>query len=293
MDIMGGEVQLLGPLLNRSLHRLGEMRVMVVDDNPDERATLARLCQERGNFGDLATADSGVEALRLIRASRPDMIVLDCELRDMSGFDVLRSLNRDQRPLPIMVADDGRHAAEALELAAIDYLTRPVSVERFDACLRRVRTLSGQLSLEMLATHLGAGAQSEARFPAASPLGVGDRLVGERTGRFYFLAPSDVDYIAADSNYMYLQIGNDRYINRDSLKRLAPLLEPLGFVRISRSILLNLRRVAYAEREGRGVLAFTLNSGARLVSSAGYRIAAGANLRVGRRCGSRRVPGSS
>jgi DNA-binding LytR/AlgR family response regulator len=137
------------------------------------------------------------------------------------------------------------------------------------------------------------GAQIEARFPAATPLGIGDRLVGERTGRFYFLAPSDVDYIEADSNYMYLQIGNDRYINRDSLKRLAPLLEPLGFIRISRSILLNLRRVAYAEREGRGILAFTLNSGVRLVSSAGYRIAAGASLRVGRRCGPRRFRESS
>jgi DNA-binding LytR/AlgR family response regulator len=72
------------------------------------------------------------------------------------------------------------------------------------------------------------------------------------------------------------------------LKRVTPLLEPLGFIRISRSILLNLRRVAYAEREGRGILAFTLNSGVRLVSSAGYRIAAGANLQVGRRCGTRR-----
>jgi DNA-binding LytR/AlgR family response regulator len=126
-------------------------------------------------------------------------------------------------------------------------------------------------------------------FPAATALGIGDRLVGERAGRFYFLAPGDVDFIQADSNYMYLRIGNDRYINRDSLKRVAPLLQPLGFIRISRSILLNLRRVAYAEREGRGILAFTLNSGVRLVSSAGYRIAAGANLQVDRRCSSRRL----
>jgi two-component system LytT family response regulator len=293
MGMMGGKVQLLDPLPNRSLNRIGEMRVLIVDDNPEQRAALAQLCQERGNFGDLAIADSGVEALKLIRASPPDMMLLDCELSDMTGFDVLRSLRRDERPMPIMVADDGRHAVEALEFAVIDYLTRPVSAERFDACLRRVRTLSGQFCPEILATHIGAGAQIGARFPAATPLGIGDRLVGERTGRFYFLAPGDVDYIEADSNYMYLQIGNDRYINRDSLKRVAPLLEPLGFIRISRSILLNLRRVAYAEREGRGILAFTLNSGVRLVSSAGYRIVAGANLRVGRRCGPRRFRESS
>jgi two-component system LytT family response regulator len=264
------------------------MRVLIVDDNPDERAALAQLCQERGNFGDLAIADSGLEALKLIRASPPDMILLDCELSDMTGFDVLRSLTREERPLPIMVADDDRHAVEALELAAIDYLMRPVSVERFDACLRRIRALNGRFRREMLATPLGADAQIEGRSPAATQIGIADRLVGERAGRFYFFAPSDVDYIQADSNYMYLQVGNDRYINRDSLKRVAPLLQPLGYIRISRSILLNLRRVAYAEREGRGILAFTLNSGVRLVSSAGYRIAAGANLQVGRRCGARR-----
>jgi two-component system, LytTR family, response regulator len=284
---------LLDPLRNLSFHHLDEMRVLIVDDNPDERGALARLCQERGKFVDLAIAESGVEALRLIRARRPDVMLLDCELGDMTGFDVLRSLRRDERPLPIMVADDGRHAVEALELAAIDYLTRPVSVERFDACLQRVRTLSGQFGPETHAVHLDAGTRTEACSPAASALGIGDRLVGERTGRFYFLAPGDVDYIAADSNYMYLQIGNDRYINRDSLKRLAPLLQPLGFIRISRSILLNLRRVAYAEREGRGVLAFTLNSGVRLVSSSGYKIAAGANLRVGRRSGRPRFRDSS
>jgi two-component system, LytTR family, response regulator len=272
-----------------------EMHVLIVDGNPDEQAALARLCQERGNLGELTLAGSGMEALELIRASRPHMMLLDCELRDMTGFDVLRSLKRDERPWPIMLADDGRHAVEALELAAIDYLTRPVTAERFDVCLQRVRTLTGQrdpataaVDPAAAAADSDAGTRTDSRFGAASPFGFGDRLVGERTGRFYFLAPSDVDYIAADSNYMYLQIGNDRYINRDSLKRLTPLLEPLGFIRINRSILLNLRRVAYAEREGRGVLAFTLNSGVRLVSSAGYKLAAGANLRVGKRCAARR-----
>ncbi len=93
-----------------------------------------------------------MEALKLIRASPPDMVLLDCELSDMTGFDVLRSLTRDERPLPIMVADDDRHAVEALELAAIDYLTRPVSAERFDACsLRRVRTAGvGSSALKFL-----------------------------------------------------------------------------------------------------------------------------------------------
>jgi two-component system, LytTR family, response regulator len=118
---------------------------------------------------------------------------------------------------------------------------------------------------------------------AESPLASADRLVGERAGRFYFLAPNEVDYIEADSNYLLLYSGKDRYINRDSLRRLAPLLEQYGFFRISRSILINLRRVEFAERAGGAVLAFVFGSGVRLLSSKGYRIAAGVQLRLAKR----------
>jgi two-component system, LytTR family, response regulator len=118
---------------------------------------------------------------------------------------------------------------------------------------------------------------------AESPLSSSGRLVGERAGRFYFLAPSQVDYIEADSNYLHIYTGKDHYINRDSLRRLAPLLEQHGFFRISRSILINLRRVEFAERAGGAVLAFVLSSGVRLLSAKGYRIAAGAELRLAKR----------
>jgi len=119
-----------------------------------------------------------------------------------------------------------------------------------------------------------------------SPVGSSGRLVGERAGRFYFLAASQIDYIEADSNYVRIYTRKDQYIKRDSLRRLTPLLEQHGFFRISRSILINLRRVEFAERQGGAVLAFVLSSGVRLLSSKGYRIAAGAELRLAKRRGS-------
>ena len=119
-------------------------------------------------------------------------------------------------------------------------------------------------------------------------LGHRDRLVGERAGRIYFFAPAAIDYIEADSNYVKIHVGSERYINRDSLTRLSALLANIGFVRISRAILLNLERVSYAEREGRGVLAFVLESGDRVVSSAGFRLESGAHLRIARTRGERR-----
>ncbi len=96
-------------------------------------------------------------------------------------------------------------------------------------------------------------------------------LIGEREHRLYPLHPEKIDYIEADGNYVSIRSGNRAYISRDSLKRLAGELKDFGFIRIERSLLVNIRAVLYAETVGRGRFAFTLASGACLQSSAGYR----------------------
>ncbi|HWX26583.1 MAG TPA: LytTR family DNA-binding domain-containing protein [Steroidobacteraceae bacterium] len=96
-------------------------------------------------------------------------------------------------------------------------------------------------------------------------------LVGERERRLYPLDPEKIDYIESDGNYVSFRSGNASYISRDSLKRLADELAHLGFIRIERSLLVNIRAVLYAETVGRGRFAFTLSSGACLQSSSGYR----------------------
>lgn len=96
-------------------------------------------------------------------------------------------------------------------------------------------------------------------------------LVGERQRRLYPLDIDKIDYIEADGNYVTIRAGDAEYISRDSIKRLSTDLADFGFVRIDRSILLNIRAVHFAEPIGHGTLAFTLNSGACLHSSKTYR----------------------
>jgi two-component system LytT family response regulator len=96
-------------------------------------------------------------------------------------------------------------------------------------------------------------------------------LIGEREHRLYPLDPQKIDYIASDGNYVSIHSGQASYISRDSLKRLAAGLARFGFVRIERSLLVNIRAVLYAESAGRGRFAFTLTCGACLQSSASYR----------------------
>jgi two-component system, LytTR family, response regulator len=96
-------------------------------------------------------------------------------------------------------------------------------------------------------------------------------LIGEREHRLYPLDPQKVDYIESDGNYVSIRSGSATYISRDSIKRLQGELAGFGFVRIERSLLVNIRAVLYAETVGRGRFAFTLSSGACLHSSASYR----------------------
>jgi two-component system, LytTR family, response regulator len=96
-------------------------------------------------------------------------------------------------------------------------------------------------------------------------------LVGEREQRMYVLQPEGIDYIEADGNYVKLHASNAEYISRDSVTRLATVLSWSGFVRIERSLLVNVRAISYAQRAGRGAYAFTMTSGVRLQSGAKYR----------------------
>jgi DNA-binding LytR/AlgR family response regulator len=102
-------------------------------------------------------------------------------------------------------------------------------------------------------------------------------IIGEREHRFYPLTPQSIDYIESDGNYLTLRANAAEYITRDSIKRLERLLQPYGFIRIERSLLVNSRAIAYLQRNGRGTFAFTLTNGACLQSTATFL---GAILRV-------------
>lgn len=97
------------------------------------------------------------------------------------------------------------------------------------------------------------------------------QLVGERAQRLHFIDVETVDCIGANGNYVNIHVADECYIARNTLKRLESLLAPAGFVRIERSVLLNLRRVAFAERCSRGGFAFTLRTGRKVFSGRSYR----------------------
>jgi len=231
------------------------MRTLIVDDEPLACARLTRMCRQRPELQVVAEAGSGAAAIAAIRAHHPDLVLLDVELQDMTGFDVLRALDIDQDPVAIMVTAHPEYALQAFATEAVDFLTKPVDAERFASAIARARR------------RITAGDREHPPRLAAPQ----SRLVGERAHRLYFLDVPTIDYIESDGNYVIIHSGEDRYISRNTLKYLGAALASAGFLRIEKSLLINVRRVAYAERIGQGEFAFTLRSGQRLVSSRSYR----------------------
>ncbi|HEY2782391.1 MAG TPA: LytTR family DNA-binding domain-containing protein [Steroidobacteraceae bacterium] len=245
------------------------MKLLVVDDDAPARSTLVRLCGSCEDVRVIGEAESGAAAIDAAIRLCPDVMLLDVELPDMTGFDVLRAVPSEGRPLSIMMTTRPEHAATALAEGALDYLVKPVSVGRFERAMDRARDRFGSASVENLAKLVGAEHATDRMNDDSEAWPT--LLVGERQHRLYPLDAKKIDYIEADGNYVTIRIGNCEYISRDSVKRLSSELARVGYVRISRSLLVNIRSVLFLETAGHGAYAFTLTSGACLYSTSAYR----------------------
>jgi two-component system, LytTR family, response regulator len=238
------------------------LRLLIVDKEPAARCAFTRLCHQMTDLHIVGEAGSGGAAIAAVEDLAPDVMLIDLALPDMSGFDVLRLAGNSMRPLGITTSHQPEYAERAIAEGAVDHLVKPVSAERFDHAIGRVRQ------------RFGFGQAAESRLIGQILRLLGRRpklLVGERQRRLYPLDVEKIDYVEADGNYVTIRVGEKEYISRDSIKRLAADLADFGFVRIDRSILLNIRAVQFAEPTGHGTLAFTLSSGACLHSSKTYR----------------------
>ncbi len=233
----------------------GHVKVLIVEDRAPARDSLIGLCECRDDVHIVGEVGCGQAAIGAARALQPEIVLLAAELPDMSGFDLLRAVAADTLPLGIMVSSGAEHATRAFEEGAFDYLVMPVAEKRFDRAMTRARH------------RLNHAASGDDRTVTVPPR----FLVGERQRKLYPLDPKVLDYIEANGNYVTLRAGKVEYVSRDSIKRLSMRLAEAGFIRITRSLLVNAAMVLYAEGAGHGTFALTLTSGVCLYSSAAYR----------------------
>jgi two-component system, LytTR family, response regulator len=242
------------------------LNLLIVDHEPLARSALASLCEHHAGVQVIGEADSGIAAINAVEELRPDVMLLDVELPDMSGFDVLRATRCEARPLAIMVSACTERETRTFNAGVIDYLVKPIRAARFAESIDRARQRCSTSAEQLDPPRVLPEPTHALEATSGSIPGL---LVGERQRRLYLLKPERIEYIEAHGNYVKFHTGSVDFISRDTVKRLARALAGRGFLRIERSLLINIRAIVYAQRTGRGY-AFTLTSGSCLQSGATY-----------------------
>jgi len=241
------------------------LRVIVADDEPAALSGLARRLAAIPSVRVVAACRNGIDALERIRATRPDAAFLDVAMPGLAGLDLVRALDPAERPHIVFVTAYERFAIQAFDLYAVDYLLKPFTRDRLAATVARLheRRRSRTPANEALEDFLNSTQ------PAAAP----DRLV-VRTGETILVIPAhEIDWCAADDNYVQIHAGAKRHLIRMTMRRLEELLPRTTFARIHRSAIVNVERVRECAPLGGGEYRLTLVNGVRLVVSRGYRTA--------------------
>ncbi len=227
------------------------IRALIVEDEPLSRRALHQLLSRHPDVEILGECRDGVEAADALEAIRPDVMFLDIRMPERSGLEVARAAARaGVKPLIVYVTAFDEFAVPAFETDAVDYLLKPVTEDRFDAALQRVRD---RLALQ---------ARAQAR--TAEPPRYADRLRVHVRGGELLIATEAVDYIAADDVYARLHAAGKRYLMRVTLDALQRELDPVDFVRVHRSYIVRIDRIAAVQRQPNGNRAMRLTSGARI-----------------------------
>ena len=225
------------------------MRVLVVDDEEWARRNVTVLLRRDPDVESIAECGSGAEAIEVIRSSKPQVVFLDVQMPECGGFDVLEMLGNDLPPVIIFVTAYDNYALLAFEAGALDYLMKPFDDARFQRALQRAKD------------RLAAGVRPQSA----------QRLVVKTPGQLLFLNPAEVDWIEAAGYYACLHVGSSTHILRRPLLELERDLGEEQFIRIHRSIIVNLDRISGLELRETGEYEVVLKSKVRLRLSRRYR----------------------
>jgi two-component system, LytTR family, response regulator len=239
------------------------MNVLIVDDEPLAREGIALLLRDEASVTGMAQARNGAEAVAMIRRERPDLLLLDVQMPELDGFGVLEQLGADAIPPVIFITAHDKYAIQAFEVNAIDYLLKPVTRERFSQALGRVRErLSAQGGDNRHVVSLLQQLSAQPKYLQRIALRAG--------GRISFVGVEDILYVQAAENYVQLHLKNSRHLLHVPIATLESSLDPTMFLRIHRSLIVNLGHIRELETGPHGEYIVLLQGGARLQSSRSY-----------------------
>jgi two-component system LytT family response regulator len=236
------------------------LRVLIVDDEEPARTLLREYLGAAGGVEIVGECRNGFEAVKAVNDLAPDLLFLDIQMPRLNGFEVLELLGRDVAVVFATAFDE--HAIRAFEVNAVDYILKPVSPERVAGALERARQrLVARVPLPV--EKIAAAAR-----PADATLA---RIVVRQGARVHVIPVDRLDFAEAQDDYVSLHAEGKSYLKQQTLSDLEASLDKARFVRIHRSYLLNLDRLARIETEGGEPKGVVLADGSRLpLSRSGY-----------------------
>jgi two-component system LytT family response regulator len=230
------------------------LRVLIADDEPLARGGVRARLAGHADVTLVGECTDGPSALAALRAQPPDLVFIDVQMPGMSGLEVLEALPPGQRPLTVLLTAYEQFALRAFELRALDYLLKPIDDERFADALDRAR--------QALALQRGDAPARVKAYATRFQVRLGHRV--------RLVRADEIDWIEAHGDYAGLHAGGQLHLLRETLQRLAGRLDPTQFVRIHRSAIVRLDRVAEMQALSNRDHLLRLRDGAVLRASRTY-----------------------
>ncbi|MEY4917822.1 MAG: Transcriptional regulatory protein YehT [Verrucomicrobiota bacterium] len=242
-----------------------KIRTLIVDDESLARDRMRQLLQKEPEIEVIGECADGRTAVTTIQKELPDLIFLDVQMPELDGFGVVEALGADASPVIVFVTAHDKFALRAFEIHAVDYLLKPFDRERFQKALHRALEQVKQRDNSTLIERQAALIAS-----LKSPHN-DERLAVKSGSHVVWVKLDEVDWIGSADNYAELHVGAKSHLLRETMAALEARLDPKNFVRISRSVIVNVPRIKEFKRLFYGGCELILQDGTKLTLSRRYR----------------------
>jgi len=234
-----------------------KIRALIVDDEPLARRRVRLLLEEEPDVEVVGECEDGFQAADQIQEGRPDLLFLDVQMPDMDGFEVLRRVPQALLPTVIFTTAHGHHALRAFEVNALDYLLKPFKPDRFKETVQRARELIANKQVGVAARGLLA-LLGQSPAPAAQLT----RLAVKTPGKVIFVELDQIHAIEAAGKYAVALAGKTTHVLRESMASLEAQLPARQFLRVSRSVIVNMDHIQELQPMFKGENLVVLKNGA-------------------------------
>ena len=260
---------------------MNSLKTIIVDDESLARRGLALRLQQIPMVDVIAECANGQQALQAIAEHSPDLVFLDIQMPGIDGFEVVRQLQSDNLPMVIFVTAFDQYAVDAFKVHAVDYVLKPIDDDRLHEAIDRAvahhsqeetqRSKQRLVDLMMGMTGASAASIEEMAQGDAPSQQWPEKLVIKDGSEIHLIKVSDIHWVDAAGDYMCVHAGGETHIMRITMKQLEAMLNPVRFLRIHRSTIVNNDYVNGAQTLGNGEYMLSLDGGAQLKVSRGYR----------------------